>query len=112
MPRIERGFGIDFLRGGHPLILPSDTPLTATQRGRQGVLIGGTTQHPRDQLRRGFVFRFRTDYRGDLDRIPRLWHSCNTGKAQKVSPVTEVDNNQALESEVVGVAVMTQMQVT
>ena len=62
-------------------------------------MIGGTTQHPRDQVRRGFVFRFRTDCRGDLDRIPRLWHSCNTGKAQKVSPVTEVDNNQALRSE-------------
>ena len=47
-----------------PLILPSDTPLTATERGRQGVLIVGATQRPRDQLRRGFAFRFRTDDQG------------------------------------------------
>ena len=46
-------------RGGStplpPPILPSDTPLTATGRGRQGVWIAGTTQRPRDRLRRGFV---------------------------------------------------------
>ena len=37
--------------------LPIDTPISVAGRGRQGVLIGGTTQRPRDQLRRGFAFR-------------------------------------------------------
>lgn len=64
VPRFKRGVGIDFLGGVSPPILPSNTPLTATERGRQGVLIGGTTQRPREQLRRGFAFRFRTDDQG------------------------------------------------
>lgn len=45
--RGEKGaYGGLLPRGGYPcpsLILPSDTPLTATERGRQGVLIGGVT---------------------------------------------------------------------
>jgi len=55
------------LPGGLPLppppTLPSDTPLTPTERGRQGVWIAGTTQRPRDRLRRGFAFASNTDER-------------------------------------------------
>ena len=64
---VKGGYLNRFRRGGFPCptpsALPSDTPLTVAGRGRQGVWIGGTTQRPRDQLRRGFAFRFRTDDR-------------------------------------------------
>ncbi len=68
VPRMKRGLTeASYPRGVYPcpsLILPSDTPLTATERGRQGVLIVGTTQRPSDRTRRGFAFRFRTDDQG------------------------------------------------
>ncbi len=63
MPRGKRG-GLSKASypGGLPLpyppTLPIDTPISVAGRGRQGVLIGGTTQRPRDQLRGGLLSAF------------------------------------------------------
>ena len=63
MPRGKRG-GLSkaSYRGGlpppYPPTLPIDTPISVAGRGRQGVLIGGTTQRPRDQLRGGLLSAF------------------------------------------------------
>ena len=73
--------------GGLPLpcppTLPIDTPISVAGRGLQGVLIGGTTQRPRDQLRRGFAFRLSL---GESPGADNVFYNENSSRAVRMLP--------------------------